>query len=213
MAHDFLTDFLGNVNRARILRVFVFNQTEAFTVAQIAKRAGVALALAEKEIKYFDKIELIRRGEFTITLGNGSDRAISAGGGKIKQRETVWSLNPLCKHIATVTRFVHEVSPAQHDVVLGALKSSGKIATVILSGVFMGDPSRPADLIVAADTINESRLDRAVKKLEPIFGREIRYAAFTTPEFRYRLTVQDRLMRDTLDFPHLVLFDRAGLLL
>ena len=76
----------------------------------------------------------------------------------------------------------------------------------------MGDATRPADLIVALDTLNERRLEAAVRGLEPIFGREIRYAAFSTPEFRYRLTVQDRLIRDTLDFPHLVLLDRTRLL-
>jgi hypothetical protein len=76
----------------------------------------------------------------------------------------------------------------------------------------MGDPSRPADLIIAVDSYNERRLDQAVRELEPRFGREIRYAAFSTPEFRYRLTVQDRLIRDTLDYPHLVLLDRTRLL-
>ena len=76
----------------------------------------------------------------------------------------------------------------------------------------MGDPTRPADIIIAVDALHESRLEKAIKTLEPQFGREIRYAAFSTPEFRYRLTVQDRLIRDTLDYPHLVLLDKARLL-
>mgnify|MGYP000556016575 CR=1 FL=1 len=61
----------------------------------------------------------------------------------------------------------------------------------------------------AADTLNERRLEVAVKELEPIFGHELRYAGFSTPEFRYRLTVQDRLLSDTLDFPHRILLDRT----
>ena len=76
----------------------------------------------------------------------------------------------------------------------------------------MGDPSRPADLLLAADGYNESRIEQAVRKLEPQIGREIRYAVFSTPEFRYRLTVHDRLIRDTLDFPHLILLDKTRLL-
>ena len=66
--------------------------------------------------------------------------------------------------------------------------------------------------LLAADGLNEGRLERAIRTLEPEFGREIRYAAFSTTEFRYRLTVQDRLIRDTLDYPHLVLLDKTRLL-
>jgi len=51
-----------------------------------------------------------------------------------------------------------------------------------------------------------------VRTLEPKFGREIRYTILSTPEFRYRLTVQDRLLRDVLDFPHRILINRAGIL-
>jgi hypothetical protein len=99
-----------------------------------------------------------------------------------------------------------------YDEIVPALKSAGKLSTVVLSGSFMGDESRPADLLVAADRLNERRLDKAVQGLEPVFGTEIRYAAFSIPEFRYRITVSDKLIRDTLDFPHLVLLDRSGLL-
>ena len=107
---------------------------------------------------------------------------------------------------------MHEATPARYDTITTALKRTGRLATIVLSGNFMGDPTRPADLLMAADGINKQRLEVALKGLEQTFGREIRYAAFTTPEFRYRLTVQDRLIRDTLDFPHLVLLDRTRLL-
>jgi hypothetical protein len=73
----------------------------------------------------------------------------------------------------------------------------------------VGDSTRPVDILVAADELSERRLEHAIKSLEPVFGRELRYAAFTAPELRYRLTIQDRLVRDTLDFPHVVLLDRA----
>jgi hypothetical protein len=129
-----------------------------------------------------------------------------------KEVMPLWTLNTEFAHLRALSAFVHETSPVRHEKIVTALKRSGRLAAVILSGSFMGDPSRPADLIVAADMFNERRLDKAVRELEPMFGREIRYAAFSTPEFRYRLTIQDRLLRDTLDYPHLVLLDRTRLL-
>ena len=141
-------------------------------------------------------------------LKNNPSQKILAG----KQKVASWILDTDFKHSRALSSFVHEVSPVRHDLVMQALKRGGKLAAVILSGNFMGDPSRPADLLVAVDAVNEGRLDKAIRDLEPTFGREIRYAAFSTPEFRYRLTIQDRLIRDTLDYPHLVLLDRTRML-
>ncbi|OGG50046.1 hypothetical protein A2704_03685 [Candidatus Kaiserbacteria bacterium RIFCSPHIGHO2_01_FULL_54_36b] len=204
MTDDFLGRFMGNTSRAKILRAFYLNQSGVFTATLAAKRSGVPLRATIKEIKTLEKWGILKTGKFAITLGK---RTI--GG---KQKEAAWTVNPAFKHAAALSRFVHEVSPAEYDSILSGLKGSGRFVAVVLSGSFMGDPSRPADLIVAADALNEGRLETAVRALERVFGREIRYAAFSGPEFRYRMTIQDRLIRETLDYPHLVLLDKTRLL-
>jgi len=207
MADDFLSKVLGNAARAKVLRAFIFSPTELFTLPTVAKRSGAPLKAVAKEIKALEDIGIIKKGKLTITLANTSKRLVSG-----KQKEQTWHFNTDFKHGRALSKFVHEVSPVSHSSIILALKGSGRLAAVILSGSFVGDPTRPADLIIAADGLNEGRLERAIRTLEPEFGREIRYAAFSTTEFRYRLTVQDRLIRDTLDYPHLVLLDRARLL-
>jgi hypothetical protein len=196
---DFLTSFTGNKARARLLRVFLFNQADSMTVGEAAKRAGISTKAARSEINSLTKLGIVKKAKGSARKGT-------------KKADVLWGANPECAHLRPLSSFVHEVSPVRYDNIVGALKKTGKISAVILSGAFMGDPSRPADLLVAADTFNERRMEMAVRVLEPLFGREIRYAAFTTPEFRYRLTIQDRLIRDTLDFPHVVLLDRTRLL-
>jgi DNA-binding Lrp family transcriptional regulator len=206
---DFLATFSGSQARARLLRIFVFNQTESLSAPQIAKRTGITPTLALRELKALEMMGILKRGKgvHIPTLKNGTMvKKIMA-----KKSIPTWSLDADFEHMRPLATFVHDVSPARHETITNALKRAGKLSTVILSGHFVGDSSRPADLIVGVDTINKSRLETALKGLEQMFGREIRYAAFTTPEFRYRLTVQDRLIRDTLDFPHLVLLDRTKL--
>ena len=207
MADDFLSKVLGNAARAKVLRAFIFSPTELFTLPTVSKRSGVPSKAVAKEVKALEDLCVIKKGKLTITLANMSKRVVSG-----KQKEQTWHFNTDFKHGRALSKFVHEVSPVSHANIILALKGSGRLAAVILSGSFVGDPTRPADLIVAVDCLNESRLERAIKTLEPEFGREIRYAAFSTSEFRYRLTVQDRLIRDTLDFPHLVLLDKTRLL-
>jgi len=64
---------------------------------------------------------------------------------------------------------------------------------------------------VVGDRLEERSLDTAVQKLEAELGRELRFAAFSTEEFRYRVGVYDRLIRDALDYPHKVILDKIGL--
>lgn len=208
MKDDFLGTFIGSQPRSKVLRVFIFNQTEPFAIHVAAKRAGVSLTSAAKEVKVLEKMGIIKRGRhISIRLANGTKREVR-GTSKIP----TWVINQDFKHLRAISGFVHEVSPIRFDTIVGALRRTGKVSAVILSGAFMGDESRPADLVVALDSLNERRLEQTIRKLEPTFGREIRYAAFSTPEFRYRLTIQDKLIRDTLDFPHVVLLDKTRML-
>ena len=207
MKDDFLSTFIGSPPRARILRALIFNENEVFNAKKAGRRAGVSAEAAKHELDALQKLGMVRKGRAVVAPERKVKSLL-----KMSKLETVWFLNANFPHLRALSSFVREISPIRYDQVLGALRRSGKLSAVILSGSFTGDPSRPADILVAADSLNERRLEVAVKELEPIFGRELRFAAFSTPEFRYRLTIQDRLIRDTLDYPHLVLLDRSRLL-
>ncbi len=199
---DFFSTFLGNQYRARIVRAFVVNELDELTVATLVKRAGVRTAIAKRELRALAAMKLVHRGTRALVRMDGKPS---------KKMEEVWSWDAQQKNARALAAFVHEVSPTQFLEVERAIKGAGKVSALVLSGLFVGDHTRPADLLIAGD-MNQRRLERVVRGLEPKFGREIRYALLTTPEFRYRLTVQDRLLRDVLDFPHRVLVDRTGIL-
>jgi len=201
---DFLATLMGNPARARVLRVFVLNVSESFSAVHAGKRAAVSQVAARREIKVLERMGIIKKAG-THALPNKS-------GKKSKKTEQLFACNPSFRHARSLAAFVHEISPAEHHEILDKLKRSGTPSLVILSGLFVGDAMRPADLIIASQNPNEARLEHAVRSLESLYGKEIRYASFSLPEFRYRMTIQDRLIRDTLDFPHVVLLDRANLL-
>lgn len=208
MAEDFLARLLGDKNRARVIRVLVFNQGEPMTTKELGKRAGVSARALLSELTELARLGIVKKGKNVPA----PKKAWRTKGTHNSAPDNAWLIDPDFKHARPLTMFVKEVSPVQHEAMLEALKKAGKLSAVILSGTFVGDPTRPADLVVAGDSVNQSRLDDAIRALEPRYGHEIRYASFTTPEFRYRLTIEDRLIRDTLDFPHVVLLNRGGLL-
>lgn len=196
--NDFLEHVLGNPSRARIIRLFIQHPRETFTVVEVARRAKVGPHSANTELESLRKTGLLKEEK-----GKGNSARLKV---------SYYSINHECRHLNAVSTFVHAISPAQYSEVEQALRRSGRMSIVLLSGVFMGDLTRPADLIIVADQVNDERLEKAVKSFEPKYGREVRYAVFSTPEFRYRLTIKDKILRDILDYPHRVLINRTNLI-
>jgi len=206
MTDDFLSHVVGNTVRTKLLRMFIFDQSGVYTVARVGKRLGISVPTAAKEVKQLEKWGILKSVKVAITLSN-TKRVVGGN-----QKEQAWTYDQSFAYASALARFVHEVSPMRHKDILSSLRRTGRLAAVILSGSFMGDPSRPADLLVVGDRLDERRLEQVVRALEPKLGREIRYAIFSTPEFRYRLTIQDRLLREILDYPHQILLDKTRLL-
>jgi DNA-binding MarR family transcriptional regulator len=196
-------DFLSQIfesSRARILRLFVLYDKESFTLSEIARRAKVTPQAATAEVDALVKVGLIKEEK-----GEGKTA-------RQRKYTSRYSFDEKHKHANALSAFIHEVSPERFNEVEKALRGAGRLSTIVLSGVFTGDLNRPADLIVVGDFVNEKRLEKVVRSFEPKYGREIRYALFSTPEFRYRLTIHDKLIRDTLDYPHRLLLNKNNLI-
>lgn len=197
------TDFLSSLiepSRAKVLRLFVVHDKEHFTFSEVARRAKVTPRTAVNEVEL-----LVRLGVVKEERGEGKTA---------RQRKSTskFSFNERGRHANVLSTFVHEVAPEEFTEIERSIKSVGRLSAIVLSGIFLGDVQRPVDVIIVGDFVNDQRLEKVVKKLEQKCGREIRYAVFSTPEFRYRLTIHDKLVRDTLDFPHRVLLNKNNLI-
>ena len=91
------------------------------------------------------------------------------------------------------------------------MKRAGNLRLVALSGLFSGAIETKADLLIVGDKLDDKQLEKAVHQLEAELGRELRFAAFSTEDFRYRVGVYDRLLRDIFDYPHRKILDKIGL--
>jgi DNA-binding transcriptional regulator YhcF (GntR family) len=207
-SNDFLSQLVGDASKARVVRALVLGENEVFSPELMSKRAGVSPRTARAALAQLEKMGLSRKSRIASLPAEPAKKQKRQK--KLPLRD-VWYLNADFLHLRALSMFVREVSPLDYDEVLDALKKTGRLSVVVLSGSFVGDATRPADIVIAGESINERRMETAVRALENLFGRELRYATFPTAEFRYRLTVQDKLLRDTFDFPHRVLLDRIRL--
>lgn len=197
------SDFLSSLTtplRANLIRTFALNDRVGFPLSEITQRAGVSPKVVQKELRTLIDIGIVKE-----VAGEGATT-------KERAANTQYFFNERCKYANALATFVHEVTPENFDDVERALRGAGKMSTIVLSGIFIGDTKRPADLLLVADSVNEKRLENALRRFEPKYGREIRYTLFSTPEFRYRMTINDKLLRDTLDYPHRLLLNKKNLI-
>jgi len=186
-----LTKIFGSMSRLKMLRLFIFNQSDKFAFDDITKRTKLGDAVAHKELA-----ELVVAGFLRKT------------GMRSKAR---YKVNNRFKHLEALDAFIRDTTRVRPKDMLKELRRVGTLRLVALSGLFEGIAESQIDLLVVGDHIDDRTLSVVVHSLEAELGREIRYASFSTPDFRYRLGIYDRLVRDVLDYPHRLLIDKIGL--
>ena len=186
---DPLLRLFGSPARVKLLRLFLFNPREQFSTADAAQRARVRLPSARSEVALFAALGLVRRS---------------------RRSAPRYGLNTGFPYIAALQGLLLN-APARGEDLYEALRACGAIKLIAIAGVFMGEWDGRLDVLVVGDRLNEKKLRAAVRRLESEIGKELRYATLPTGDFLYRLDMHDKLVRDILDYPHKIVFDRLDI--
>ncbi|MFA6279160.1 MAG: hypothetical protein WC638_03715 [Candidatus Paceibacterota bacterium] len=185
-----LTKLFGSPARLKMLRLFVFNQDASFTLAEIVKRTKLSKEVVQDDLKELCVIGFLRKKGMRATAR--------------------YQLNQRFEYLAPLNVFIRDTTSVRPRAMIAILRRAGTLQLVALSGFFTGVLESQVDLLIVGDNLEERVLAQAVHSLEAELGREIRYASFATPDFRYRIGVYDRLFRDVFDYPHRLLIDKTG---
>jgi hypothetical protein len=186
---DPLIKLFGSHSRLKLLRLFLFNPSVSFTAAEAAARSRVPAAAARRELATLVAAGLLRKPRTKLTRYELDDK---------------FPYLVALKNLLLNTARRGESVPER-------LRSAGTIKLIILTGVFMGDVEGGFDMLIAGDRVRESSLREKVKSLEAELGRELRYALLSTADFLYRLNMNDKLVRDVMDYPHRIVFDKLDI--
>jgi|CXWL01.1.fsa_nt_gi hypothetical protein len=188
---DPLPRLFGSFARLKILRLFFFNDDTIFSLADVAFRTKTPKDVARKELNTLVSSTVVRKR--------------SGKGG------AVYLVNKRFDHFEALQTFLRTSTTLGDAAMVNVFKRAGNIRLVVLSGIFTGAVETKIDVLLVGDKLEDKVLDAGVRTLEAELGRELRFAAFSTEDFRYRLGVYDRLLRDVFDFPHRTLVDKIGL--
>lgn len=190
---DTLEKIFGGAARVKLMRLFLFNPKAVFNAAEISNRAKIDSARMRRELNFLVKVGLVRRRP--------------GPGGK-----TVWYLNDNFPYLLEFQRLLIQTSLITPGTIIKKLSKFGRPKVLILSGLFkeQWDDSR-LDMLVVADNTKKGAVEAVMSTIEAEVGKEIRYAVLDSEDFKYRLSVGDRLVRDVLDYPHEVALDRLNI--
>lgn len=188
---DPLARLFGSPARLKLLRLFLFNDDMTFVASDAAFRARITKDAVRKELTQLTHAGIIRKKTGKAPLGYMADKRFA--------------------HYDALKAFLRATTDVSDSSIVTAVKKAGTIRLVVLSGMFTGAVESKVDVLIVGDRMEERPLTTAIHSLEAELGRELRYACFTSDEFKYRIGVYDRLLRDVFDYPHRVLYDKIGL--
>lgn len=188
---DSLAKLFGSAARVKLLRLFLFNDDLAFLATDAAFRARLSKDVARKELTQLVSAGILKKKAGKSPVAYMADKRFS--------------------HYDALKVFLRTTTDVSDTAIISSLKKAGTVKLVVLSGLFTGALESKVDVLIVGDRLEERPLATAIHALEAELGREIRFACFSSEQFKYRLGVYDRLLRDVFDYPNRVILDRIGL--
>ncbi len=188
-----LSKLFGSETKVKIMRLFLFNPERAFDIKDISERVKAEPTKIRREMSNIEKMCLVRR-----RLTN--------------KRKNGFALDSQFAYLLPLQNFLINTEPLHQKELIKKISKLGSIKLIITAGVFIQEPESRADLLIVGDGVKKATLEHTIKTLESEIGKELKYAYFTTEDFKYRLSMCDKLTRDILDYPHKKVLNRLGII-
>jgi len=196
----------GGESRVKIMRLFLFNPETAYDLDMISQKSKISLKAAKKDLVVLEKADLIKkRSFFKIVKKKKRGKVIEA-----KKRTKGYILNNDFSYLTSLKQLLMSTKTFEDEKIVKSLSRAGKLRLVTVAGVFTQDKDSRLDMLVVGNNLSKASLNDVIKKIESELGSDILYAYFEAPDFEYRLSMNDKLIRDVLDYPHKVLLDKRG---
>lgn len=191
-----LAKLFGNEVKVKMMKLFLFNPERIFDVADIGDRVKTDSSKVRREINVLEKIGLVKR----------------RSGGKKKTSGHGFVLDTNFLYLSPLQNFLINTEPLHPKEIIKKITRLGSIKLIIIAGVFIQEFESRVDILIVGDNIKKGLLENTIKILESEIGKELKYANFTTEDFKYRLSMCDKLTRDILDYPHKKILNKLGII-
>ncbi len=189
-----LSKLFGSEVKVKVIKLFLFNSDHVYDINDISDRVKAEKTKVRREVGVLEKMGLIKR--------RATNKGRSGQG---------FILNTSFPYLLPLQNFLVNTEPLQPNEIIKKIGKLGSIKLIVVAGVFIQEPESRADMLIVGDGVKKANLENTMKILESEIGKELRYAYFTTEDFKYRLSMFDKLTRDILDYPHKKVLNKLGI--
>ncbi len=205
---NLLEKLFESVSKVRVLRLFMQNPEHIFTFPELVKRANLNSQVAKKELQKLIKISLVELKIVRIK----PERVLKKGKKTVQAKKTkAYCVNPEFGLIDELHNLVTKSSVTSRSKLSQRIKKIGNVKLAIIAGIFLNKNDTRADLLLVCDNIKKGMLENFLHQTESELGKHLRYTVMDTKEFKYRLDMYDRFLRDVLEYPHEKLINRLNI--
>lgn len=191
-----LEHLFESISKVRLLRLFIQNPETNYSFSDVLERTLLKPRNAKKEIARFIKINLIKPKVIeTKEPRQGKKKP------KIK-RTLIYQLRPDFPLLDELRALIIKSQVTSRKRLLSSIKRLGKVKLAVISGIFMNSDRARTDLLIVGDDVSTKKLQNFLVQIESEIGKTIRYTLMDTDEYRYRLNMFDRFLRDIMEYPH-----------
>jgi hypothetical protein len=191
---EILGKLLGGIPRIKIMRLFLLNPEQGFDIVDIIDRSRLQGSIARRTVNQLTAMTLMRKKSFI--------KEVEVRGKPKKKRVQGWFLNPDFPYINELKQLLVEGEFFKNEDIAKRFKPAGRIQLLVVSGIFIQNSESRLDLLLVGDNLKKSFIQKTVNVLESELGKELSYAVFESADFKYRMSMYDKLLRDVFDYPH-----------
>lgn len=203
-----LEQFFAGGIKLKLWKVFSLNSKKEFTLKDLSR-----LTKTKSDLLIINLREMMKQGVVQGSKKNIINEKMQ------KENAIVYAIATDFPLLPQITQLILTAIPRSSEKVINELMTLQRLKTVLLSGFFtsplglsdhmFSTTQSPIDMLLIFEKI-PSNVSEIVAELEHKLGRDLRYAALDQDDFKYRHSIGDKLIRDVLDFEHIVAMDKMA---
>jgi hypothetical protein len=194
---EVLSKLFASPDRVKIMRLFILNPVATFTTKEVLDRSKSSQASGKRELNTLNDSGLIKHKSLRVEGSRGRKMSVDA-----------WSLNQSFPFLNPLKQLLFNTELFKKEEIIRRLRGVGRVKVIITAGIFINDEDSRADLLIVGDELRKKVVEKVIKSMEAEIGRELSYGVFETDDFRYRISVCDKFVRDVLDYSHKKIFNK-----
>jgi predicted transcriptional regulator len=176
MATDVFSELFGSKEKARLIRYFLFNTKASLTARELAQKTELKAVDVRQALRSLGKVDFVSE--------------------RMRKRRKYYILNDKFPYISQLLALFSASNTLEQCKNLSRLRKSMAVKYAAVSGLFTGDEKAAVDIFIVVSDVRRARIDQAIRAIEAEVGKEIRYVLLDIEEFRYRIEMLDRFLKD-----------------